>query len=119
MINTTNGMLSTSSASGNSQSPGLKTYFKTPEGRYKLHYEKTHPSGLLHYAHGKTVTQVLHFHSYFNHYPFCQIVFYELLLGYLFNIFGVLVSTHLLKLCVFMSAFDFNFFMLRFYTIYT
>ncbi|BBH06007.1 Transducin/WD40 repeat-like superfamily protein [Prunus dulcis] len=39
-------------------SPGLKTYFKTPEGRYKLHYEKTHPSGLLHYAHGKTVTQV-------------------------------------------------------------
>ncbi|XP_050228403.1 uncharacterized protein LOC126677692 [Mercurialis annua] len=58
MINTTNGMISTSSASGNTQSPGLKTYFKTPEGRYKLHYEKTHPSGLLHYAHGKTVTQV-------------------------------------------------------------
>nr|XP_016454021.1 PREDICTED: WD repeat-containing protein 20-like [Nicotiana tabacum] len=51
-----------SSASGNNnnagQSPGLKTYFKTPEGRYKLQYEKTHPAGLLHYAHGKTVTQV-------------------------------------------------------------
>ncbi|CAK7343014.1 unnamed protein product [Dovyalis caffra] len=51
-------MISTSSTSANTQSPGLKTYFKTPEGRYKLHYEKTHPSGLLHYAHGKTVTQV-------------------------------------------------------------
>ncbi|KAJ8532851.1 hypothetical protein K7X08_015740 [Anisodus acutangulus] len=42
----------------NTPSPGLKTYFKTPEGRYKLQYEKTHPAGLLHYAHGKTVTQV-------------------------------------------------------------
>ncbi|TXG58516.1 hypothetical protein EZV62_016345 [Acer yangbiense] len=58
MINPSNGMISTSSAAANAQSPGLKTYFKTPEGRYKLHYEKTHPSGLLHYAHGKTVTQV-------------------------------------------------------------
>ncbi|KAI9392724.1 hypothetical protein POPTR_006G129100v4 [Populus trichocarpa] len=58
MINTSNGMISTSSTSANPQSPGLKTYFKTPEGRYKLHYEKTHPSGLLHYAHGKTATQV-------------------------------------------------------------
>ncbi|XWS66899.1 hypothetical protein CRYUN_Cryun05aG0240500 [Craigia yunnanensis] len=58
MINTANGMISTSSSSANAQTPGLKTYFKTPEGRYKLHYEKTHPSGLLHYAHGKTVTQV-------------------------------------------------------------
>ncbi|XP_022767360.1 dystrophia myotonica WD repeat-containing protein-like isoform X7 [Durio zibethinus] len=58
MIKTANGMISASSSSANAQSPGLKTYFKTPEGRYKLHYEKTHPSGLLHYAHGKTVTQV-------------------------------------------------------------
>ncbi|WJZ93141.1 hypothetical protein VitviT2T_012102 [Vitis vinifera] len=60
MINTTNGMMSpsSSSATNNAQSPGLKTYFKTPEGRYKLHYEKTHPAGLLHYGHGKTVTQV-------------------------------------------------------------
>ncbi|XVE61724.1 hypothetical protein DITRI_Ditri06bG0062700 [Diplodiscus trichospermus] len=58
MINTANGMISTSSSAANAQSPSLKTYFKTPEGRYKLHYEKTHPSGLLHYAHGKTVTQV-------------------------------------------------------------
>ncbi|PPR99757.1 hypothetical protein GOBAR_AA20902 [Gossypium barbadense] len=58
MINTANGTISTSSSSANAQSPGLKTYIKTPEGRYKLHYEKTHPSSLLHYAHGKTVTQV-------------------------------------------------------------
>uniref|UniRef100_A0A2N9FD99 Uncharacterized protein n=1 Tax=Fagus sylvatica TaxID=28930 RepID=A0A2N9FD99_FAGSY len=59
MMNNANGMMSTtSSSSATAQSPGLKTYFKTPEGRYKLHYEKTHPSGLLHYAHGKTVTQV-------------------------------------------------------------
>ncbi|CAM8928952.1 unnamed protein product [Rhodiola kirilowii] len=65
MMNSSNGMMSPSSlsaagasSSANAQSPGLKTYFKTPEGRYKLQYEKTHPSGLLHYAHGKTVTQV-------------------------------------------------------------
>ncbi|GMN21713.1 hypothetical protein TIFTF001_047313 [Ficus carica] len=66
MINSANGMMSTaasaaaasSASSVNAQSPGLKTYFKTPEGRYKLHYEKTHPSGFLHYTHGKTVTQV-------------------------------------------------------------
>ncbi|KAB2622321.1 WD repeat-containing protein 20-like [Pyrus ussuriensis x Pyrus communis] len=56
MISTANGMMQTASSS-NAQSPGLKTYFKTPEGKYKLQYEKTHPSGLLHYGHGKTVTQ--------------------------------------------------------------
>ncbi|XP_010253628.1 PREDICTED: dystrophia myotonica WD repeat-containing protein-like isoform X2 [Nelumbo nucifera] len=57
MINSSsNGIMSSSSA--NAQSPGLKTYFKTPEGRYKLQYEKTHPAGLLHYAHSKAVTQV-------------------------------------------------------------
>ncbi|KAG5400682.1 hypothetical protein IGI04_015289, partial [Brassica rapa subsp. trilocularis] len=49
---------SSSSPAANPQSPGIKTYFKTPEGKYKLHYEKTHSSSLLHYAHGKTVTQV-------------------------------------------------------------
>ncbi|KAF5471794.1 hypothetical protein F2P56_008562 [Juglans regia] len=58
MMNSANGMMSASSSSATTQSPALKTYFKTPEGRYKLHYEKTHPSSLLHYAHGKTVTQV-------------------------------------------------------------
>ncbi|KAL6521034.1 hypothetical protein OROGR_017603 [Orobanche gracilis] len=53
-----NNMMSSASASGNNApSPGLKTYFKTPEGKYKLQYEKTHPTGLLHYSHGKTVTQ--------------------------------------------------------------
>lgn len=62
MNNTGNGMISppsSSSAATNTQSQqGLKTYFKTPEGRYKLQYEKTHPVGFLHYAQGKTVTQV-------------------------------------------------------------
>ncbi|XP_041998486.1 dystrophia myotonica WD repeat-containing protein-like isoform X1 [Salvia splendens] len=56
-----NNMMSSSAASAsgnNAPGPGLKTYFKTPEGKYKLQYEKTHPAGLLHYAHGKTVTQV-------------------------------------------------------------
>ncbi|CAH1441980.1 unnamed protein product [Lactuca virosa] len=60
-----NSMMSSSSTTGNNnaagsgqQAPGLKTYFKTPEGRYKLKYEKSHPAGLLHYAHGKSVTQV-------------------------------------------------------------
>ncbi|KAL0336889.1 UNVERIFIED_CONTAM: DnaJ protein P58IPK, partial [Sesamum calycinum] len=54
-----NNTMSSASASGsNAQPPGLKTYFKTPEGKYKLQYEKTHPPGLLHYAHGKTATQV-------------------------------------------------------------
>ncbi|XP_011077351.1 dystrophia myotonica WD repeat-containing protein [Sesamum indicum] len=54
-----NNTMSSASASGsNAQAPSLKTYFKTPEGKYKLQYEKTHPPGLLHYAHGKTVTQV-------------------------------------------------------------
>ncbi|KAI9086239.1 hypothetical protein K1719_031693 [Acacia pycnantha] len=57
MINAPNGMISPSS-SATAQSPGLKTYFKTPEGRYKLQYEKTHPSALPHYALGKTVAQV-------------------------------------------------------------
>ncbi|KAH9603757.1 hypothetical protein KSS87_019575 [Heliosperma pusillum] len=36
----------------------IKTYFKTPEGRYKLLYEKSHPSGLRHFSHGKTLSQV-------------------------------------------------------------
>lgn len=38
---------------------GLKTYFKTPEGRYKLQYEKAHSAAVLRYNHGgKTVSQV-------------------------------------------------------------
>ena len=45
-------------AGGGGAAAGLKTYFKTPEGRYKLRYEKTH-SAVLHYSHGgKTVSQV-------------------------------------------------------------
>ncbi|KAI3983376.1 hypothetical protein MKX01_013443 [Papaver californicum] len=57
-----NGMISSTSTINNTQSSttagGVKTYFKTPEGRFKLQYEKTHPTGLLHYSHGKAVTQV-------------------------------------------------------------
>lgn len=54
-----NNMMSSASASGkDGQSPGIKTYFKSPEGKYKLQYEKTYPAGLLQYAHGKTATQV-------------------------------------------------------------
>ncbi|XP_047317493.1 uncharacterized protein LOC124920943 [Impatiens glandulifera] len=56
--NNVNGSMSTPSSASNVQSQGLKTYFKAPEGRYKLHSEKTHPSGLLPYAHGKSVTQI-------------------------------------------------------------
>ncbi|PWZ39969.1 WD repeat-containing protein 20 [Zea mays] len=40
-------------------SGGLKTYFKTPEGRHKLQYEKTHSPAVVHYSHsGKTVSQM-------------------------------------------------------------
>ncbi|RZS25198.1 hypothetical protein BHM03_00058365 [Ensete ventricosum] len=49
--------MSSQSTAVNSQSPGLKTYFKTPEGRYKLQYEKTDPAAVLHYSHGKVVSQ--------------------------------------------------------------
>ncbi|EFJ31470.1 hypothetical protein SELMODRAFT_144349 [Selaginella moellendorffii] len=47
-----------SSAGGGGGGGGGRTHFKTPEGRYKLSREKSHPSGLLHYSHGKTVTQL-------------------------------------------------------------
>ncbi|XP_008784217.2 dystrophia myotonica WD repeat-containing protein-like isoform X1 [Phoenix dactylifera] len=50
--------MAATSTSINAQSPGLKTYFKTPEGRYKLQYEKTHPAAILHYSHGKAVSQL-------------------------------------------------------------
>ncbi|CAH1417552.1 unnamed protein product [Lactuca virosa] len=59
-----NSMMSLSPTTGNNnascrgqQASGLNTYFKTPERRYKLKYEKSHLAGLLHYAHGKSVTQ--------------------------------------------------------------
>ncbi|KAH7426915.1 hypothetical protein KP509_10G021700 [Ceratopteris richardii] len=44
-------------ATSSSQSPAVKPNFKTPEGRYKLSYEKTHSPG-LHYGHAKAVTQL-------------------------------------------------------------
>nr|XP_043609336.1 probable catabolite repression protein creC [Erigeron canadensis] len=37
---------------------GLKNFFKTPEGRYKLLHDKTHPSSLLPYALAKSITQI-------------------------------------------------------------
>ncbi|KAI0507222.1 hypothetical protein KFK09_013344 [Dendrobium nobile] len=37
----------------------LKSDFKSPEGRYKLQYEKTHPAGLLHYSHRKSMSQLI------------------------------------------------------------
>ncbi|CAM6092794.1 unnamed protein product [Calypogeia fissa] len=40
-------------AAPNSQSPSVRTHFKTPEGRYKLVKEKTHPAGIIHYNHNK------------------------------------------------------------------
>ncbi|KAI3683496.1 hypothetical protein L1987_84001 [Smallanthus sonchifolius] len=48
------------SASSNTaaQSLGLKNFFKTPEGRYKLHHDKSHPSSLLPYALAKSITQI-------------------------------------------------------------
>lgn len=58
------GMATSSSAGGGGAAggaPGLKTYFKTPEGRHKLQYEKTHSPSVLHYNHssgGKTVSEV-------------------------------------------------------------
>ncbi|XP_023733237.1 probable catabolite repression protein creC [Lactuca sativa] len=68
MINTTTAAATTTntasqpSASSSSntaaQSLGLKNFFKTPEGRYKLHQDKTHPSSLLPYALAKSITQI-------------------------------------------------------------
>lgn len=61
MMNSSNGNMNpSSSSSGPTQSQGLKTYFKTPEGRYKLQFEKSHPAGLLQFNHGKTVSLVFH-----------------------------------------------------------
>lgn len=48
-------------AASNSQIPGVRSHFKTPEGRYNLSHEKTHPTGLLHYNFGKVTTQVCNF----------------------------------------------------------
>jgi WD repeat-containing protein 20 len=94
MINTTtNGnMTAASSSSGSTtttqsqqqQQQGLKTYFKTPEGRYKLQFDKTHPSGLLQFNHGKTVSMVCFFQ--FNSISFIFRVFIFFIIVY-FNCF--------------------------------
>ncbi|MFS7907394.1 hypothetical protein Hanom_Chr01g00070851 [Helianthus anomalus] len=49
---------STSSSNTAAQSLGLKNFFKTPEGRYKLRHDKSHPSSLLPYALAKSITQI-------------------------------------------------------------
>ncbi|KAF5930960.1 hypothetical protein HYC85_031833 [Camellia sinensis] len=61
MITTTTttmkGSMSPSSAA-NPQSQALKTYFKTPDGRYNLHSDKSHPSSLLPFSLAKSITQI-------------------------------------------------------------
>uniref|UniRef100_A0A803N3X9 Uncharacterized protein n=1 Tax=Chenopodium quinoa TaxID=63459 RepID=A0A803N3X9_CHEQI len=55
MMNNGIGMMSASSSTSggvssinnNNTQSSLKNYFKTPEGRYKLQYEKSHPSSLI------------------------------------------------------------------------
>ncbi|KAL8204715.1 hypothetical protein R6Q57_010338 [Mikania cordata] len=47
-----------SSSNTAAQSLGLKSFFKTPEGRYKLYHDKSHPSSLLPYALAKSITQI-------------------------------------------------------------
>ncbi|CAL5426546.1 unnamed protein product [Camellia sinensis] len=51
------GSMSPSSAA-NPQSQALKTYFKTPDGRYNLHSDKSHPSSLLPFSLAKSITQI-------------------------------------------------------------
>ncbi|XP_021831103.1 WD repeat-containing protein 20-like isoform X2 [Prunus avium] len=56
---TTSSSSSSSAATTNSQTQSLiKAYFKTPEGRYKLHSEKTRPPNLLPYSYAKSISQV-------------------------------------------------------------
>lgn len=54
-----------SSSSNTAQNLGLKNFFKTPEGRYKLLHDKTHPSSLLPYALAKSITQVIAIITYY------------------------------------------------------
>ncbi|KAK9058578.1 hypothetical protein SSX86_023420 [Deinandra increscens subsp. villosa] len=49
---------SASSSNTAAQSLGLKNFFKTPEGRYKLLHDKSHPASLLPYALAKSTTQI-------------------------------------------------------------
>ncbi|GER47206.1 transducin/WD40 repeat-like superfamily protein [Striga asiatica] len=57
-MNTTASSTNTAPSGTNGSNPGLKPYFKGPEGKYKLQYEKTYPLGASNSAHGRTVTQV-------------------------------------------------------------
>ncbi|GAQ78505.1 WD40 protein DMR-N9 [Klebsormidium nitens] len=37
---------------------GVRTHFKTPEGRFKVGREKSHPSGVMHHSHNRTPTKI-------------------------------------------------------------
>lgn len=46
-------------ATSTASTPGVRTHFKTPEGRYNLSRDKTHPSAIPHYSlAAKVITQV-------------------------------------------------------------
>lgn len=60
MSSSSTATISAATTSSPSQTQSLvKAYFKTPEGRYKLHSEKTRPANLLPYSYAKTISQVL------------------------------------------------------------
>lgn len=49
-------------ATSTASTPGVRTHFKTPEGRYDLSRDKTHPSTIPHYSlAAKVITQVSFF----------------------------------------------------------
>lgn len=53
-------------ATSTASTPGVRTHFKTPEGRYNLSRDKTHPSTIPHYSlAAKVITQV----SFFSNFP--------------------------------------------------
>ncbi|MFS7968453.1 hypothetical protein Hanom_Chr09g00797591 [Helianthus anomalus] len=56
---TTTAVAASSSSNTAAQSLGLKNFFKTPKGRYKLLHDKTYLSSLLPYALAKSITQVI------------------------------------------------------------
>ncbi|MFS7921429.1 hypothetical protein Hanom_Chr03g00236671 [Helianthus anomalus] len=58
VVSTTVAAPSTYSSNIVAQSLGLKNFFKTPEGRYKLRHDKCHLSSLLPYVLAKSITQV-------------------------------------------------------------
>jgi len=121
MINTTaNGNMTAASSSSSSgpttttqsqqqQQQGLKTYFKTPEGRYKLQFDKTHPSGLLQFNHGKTVSMVcfFQFNSFLGFSFYYYYYYYYYYLVQLFLIFTLIALSALTSVCDFIVLYCF------------